>query len=245
MLTCCEKFRRQTPHNYIALMVFTVAESFLVGVVSSIYSYKIVILAVLITAAICISLTIFAFQTKIDFTVYNGLLFVLLMVLMLFGIIAMFWRDSIVQLIYASLGALLFSAVSVSKYFFSFITTMQQCISRVPNPLPSLTLVFPFHYFRFNFVCFNFCFLLPRFFAPQYLIVDTQMIVGGTHKNQISSEGKQSLQFDRPRTTIIVCPIFTHALASSWFIFHFRQFKFRIRVCQVTFSRVHTFTLIN
>ena len=131
MLTCCETFRRKTPHNYIALMVFTFAESFLVGVVSSIYNYKIVLLAVLITAVICIALTIFAFQTKIDFTIYNGLLFVLLIVLCLFGLIAMFWRDSVVQLIYASLGALLFSA---------------------------------------------------------YLVVDTQMIVGGTHKVQISSE---------------------------------------------------------
>ena len=114
MLTCCENFRRKTPHNYVALMVFTLAESFLVGVISSIYNYKIVLTAVLITAAICIALTIFAFQTKIDFTVYNGLLFVLLLILMLFGIIAMFWRDSIVQLIYASLGALLFSAVSTN-----------------------------------------------------------------------------------------------------------------------------------
>lgn len=240
MLTCCEKFRRQTPHNYIALMVFTVAESFLVGVVSSIYSYKIVILAVLITAAIVIALTIFAFQTKIDFTVYNGLLFVLLMVLMLFGIIAMFWRDSIVQLIYASLGALLFSAVSVLKYIFCFITTMHFTSSQ---PSTFTNIGFPPSFFRFNFVCFYFCFVLPRFFAPQYLVVDTQMIVGGTHKNQISSEGKQSLQFDRRKTTIIVCSIFTYALASSWFISQFRQF--RIRVCQVTFSRVHTLTLIN
>lgn len=131
MLTCCENFRRKTPHNYVALMVFTFAESFMVGVISSMYYYKIVLTAVLITAVICLALTIFAFQTKIDFTVYNGLLFVLLIVLMLFGLIASFWRDGIVHLIYACLGALLFSA---------------------------------------------------------YLVVDTQMIVGGTHKFQISSE---------------------------------------------------------
>lgn len=113
VLACCENVRRTTPHNYIALSIFTIAEGFLVGVVSSLYSYQIVITAVLITAVIVIGLTLFAFQTKIDFTVYNGILFVCLMVLMLFSIILMFWRSPIAHLIYACLGALLFSAVSI------------------------------------------------------------------------------------------------------------------------------------
>lgn len=139
MLTCCETFRRKTPHNYIALMVFTLAESFLVGTISSMYNYKIVLTAVLITAVIVIALTIFAFQTKIDFTVYNGLLFVLLIVLMLFGIIASFWRDSIVQLIYASLGALLFSAVSIC--LFSFIVVSPLHVS-CPSPFSITNITF-------------------------------------------------------------------------------------------------------
>lgn len=111
-LSCCESVRRTSPQNFIALFIFTLAESFLVGVISSMYYWKIVLTAVVITAVICFALTLFAFQTKIDFTVYNGLLFVLCLVLMLFGIITMFWKDSIVHLIYACFGALLFSAVS-------------------------------------------------------------------------------------------------------------------------------------
>ncbi|KAJ6225390.1 hypothetical protein RDWZM_003935 [Blomia tropicalis] len=131
MLSCCENIRRTTPHNYVALMVFTFAESFLVGIISSMYKGNVVLMAVLITAVICFALTLFAFQTKIDFTMYNGLLFVLVIVLMLFGFVAMFWRAPLVQLIYASLGALLFSA---------------------------------------------------------YLVVDTQMMIGGNHKFQMSEE---------------------------------------------------------
>lgn len=124
MLTCCETFRRKTPHNYIALMVFTFAESFLVGVISSMYQYHIVLTAVVITAVICIALTIFAFQTKIDFTIYNGLLFVLLIVLSLFGLILMFWRHSVAHLIYSCLGALLFSAVSYRLTFIFFLLSV-------------------------------------------------------------------------------------------------------------------------
>jgi len=131
VLACCGEMRRQTPHNYIALMVFTIAESFLLGIISSLYEYQIVLTAVAITAVVCLALTVFAFQTKIDFTVFNGLLFVGVIILMLFGFVLMFWRSPIAHLVYAGLGALLFSA---------------------------------------------------------YLVVDTQMLIGGTHAIQVSSE---------------------------------------------------------
>ena len=113
VLACCGELRRQTPHNYIALMIFTVAESFLLGIVSSLYEWQIVLTAVAITALVCLALTAFAFQTKIDFTVFNGILFIGIIILMLFGFVLMFWRSPIAHLIYSCLGALLFSAVSL------------------------------------------------------------------------------------------------------------------------------------
>jgi len=119
VLVCCGEMRRQTPHNYIALMIFTLAESFLLGIVSSLYEYKIVLMAIVITAVVCFALTAFAFQTKIDFTVFNGLLFVGLIILTLFGFILMFWRSSVAHLIYSALGALLFSAVSDHQLYCS------------------------------------------------------------------------------------------------------------------------------
>ena len=112
MLSCCGDFARKTPHNYICLFLFTIAEGFLVGVSASIYNWQIVLTAVAITAVIVIALTIFAFQTKIDFTVFSGILFVLMFVFMIFGIVAIFWRGPIVHLVYSCFGALLFSAVS-------------------------------------------------------------------------------------------------------------------------------------
>lgn len=67
-------------------------------------------MAVGLTAVICIALTLFAFQTKWDFTVMGGGLFVAVIVLMIVGIIAMFLpKNSVIHLIYAGCGAILFS----------------------------------------------------------------------------------------------------------------------------------------
>src|SRR5215208_4060603 len=102
VLACCGEMRRKTPHNYIALFLFTVAESFLLGMISAIHAKEIVLFAVFITVVVCLALTLFAFQTKIDFTVFNGVLFVALIVLMLFGFIVMFFPGKTVLIIYSS-----------------------------------------------------------------------------------------------------------------------------------------------
>lgn len=70
-------------------------------------------MAVGITAAVCLGLTLFAFQTKWDFTVMGGVLFVAVIILMLFGIVSIFIRGKTMTLIYASLGALIFSVYLV------------------------------------------------------------------------------------------------------------------------------------
>lgn len=63
-MACCESVRRTFPMNFIFLALFTLAESFLLGMISSSYAQFEVFLAVGITAAVCFGLTIFAFQTK-------------------------------------------------------------------------------------------------------------------------------------------------------------------------------------
>jgi FtsH-binding integral membrane protein len=83
------------------------------------------------TAVVCIGLTLFATQTKIDFTPYSGVMFVAVLILMVMGMVLMFFRIPWLQTVYAGAGALIFSI---------------------------------------------------------YLVIDTQMIVGGSHKNQFSPE---------------------------------------------------------
>lgn len=68
-----------------------------------------VLMAVGLTAALCLGLTLFAFQTKWDFTVMGGVLFVAVLLLMLIGIVSIFVRGKTMTMVYASLGALIFS----------------------------------------------------------------------------------------------------------------------------------------
>lgn len=108
-MACCEGVRRTPPTNFIFLGLFTLAQSFMLGTLTSTVPESTVILAVGATAIVCLALTIFALQTKFDFTVCNGVLFVAMILFMLFGIVTIFWRGPIIHLVYASLGALLFS----------------------------------------------------------------------------------------------------------------------------------------
>ncbi|XP_030766158.1 protein lifeguard 1-like isoform X3 [Sitophilus oryzae] len=108
-LACCGEVRRKAPVNYVMLFIFTIAEGFLLGVSASTYAPDAVLMAVGITAVVCLALTLFAFQTKYDFTMMGGILLVAVIILLVFGIVAIFVHSRIVNLVYASLGALIFS----------------------------------------------------------------------------------------------------------------------------------------
>ncbi|EDW01328.1 protein lifeguard 1 isoform X1 [Drosophila grimshawi] len=112
-MACCESVRRKTPLNFIFLFLFTLAESFLLGVIAGTYEADEVLMAVGITAAVSLGLTLFALQTKYDFTMCGGVLVACLVVFIIFGIIAIFIPGKIIGLVYASLGALLFSVYLV------------------------------------------------------------------------------------------------------------------------------------
>lgn len=131
VLSCFTEMRRRTPHNFIFLGVFTVCEGLLLGCVCATYQASEVLMAAAICTVVCLALTAFAFQTKYDFTALNGILFVCLVVLFILGLFAAIFPSKALSIVYASLGALLFSI---------------------------------------------------------YLVVDTQMMLGGTHKYALSPE---------------------------------------------------------
>lgn len=108
-MACCTNVRRKAPMNYIFLFLFTLAEGFVLATAASTYQVEEVLLAVGITAAVCLGLTLFAFQTKWDFTGLHSILFVAVLILLIFGIIAAIWHGKTMSLVYASLGALIFS----------------------------------------------------------------------------------------------------------------------------------------
>ncbi|XP_032075963.1 protein lifeguard 3-like [Thamnophis elegans] len=113
VLVCCEGPRRRFPWNLILLSVFTLAMGFMTGTIASMYSTKAVLIALIITAIVAIIVTIFCFQTKVDFTSCSGLFCVLGIVVMVTGIITAivlsFKYVPWLHMLYASIGAIAFT----------------------------------------------------------------------------------------------------------------------------------------
>ena len=65
--------RRKFPKNIIFLGVFTAAEGFMLGCFCARFDADAILYAIGITAGVTFGLTIFAFQTKIDFTACGGM----------------------------------------------------------------------------------------------------------------------------------------------------------------------------
>lgn len=132
VIACCENARRSSPTNIILLSAFTLCESLVVGFISSVYETKIVLMAIAVTAAIVIGLTMFAFQTKYDVTSWGGGLCIILIIFMIGSIIVgIFFRSEFSHFLMACAGAAIFSL---------------------------------------------------------YIVYDTQMMMGGSHKYSISPE---------------------------------------------------------
>jgi len=109
-MACCDSVRRKFPTNFIFLGVFTLCEGVMLGTVSTFYDVDAVLIAVGITAGVTFCLTIFAFQTKIDFTVCGGMLCAVLVIFIIAGIIMAFLPKTKWTMIgYGSVGALIFS----------------------------------------------------------------------------------------------------------------------------------------
>lgn len=102
--------RKSYPMNLFFLAGFTGLEAYSVSVIVSFFDSRIVLQAVLLTAGIFVGLTLFACQTKYDFTSWMPYLFGGLWALILFGFVAAFFpHTSTTELIYGGLAALIFS----------------------------------------------------------------------------------------------------------------------------------------
>lgn len=108
-ISCCGEFRRKHPWNLVALSILTLSMSYMTGMIASFYDTDTVVMAVGITVVVCFTVVIFSLQSKYDFTSCMGVLFVCVIVLFVFGILCIFIRNKILDIVYASLGALVFT----------------------------------------------------------------------------------------------------------------------------------------
>jgi len=105
--------KNKTPVNLILLFAFTFMSGFTLAPTLAFYIAAnmgyVIGEAFGLTAIAFFGLTIFAMNTKRDFTTMGKILFITLIVLIVAGIINIFWHQPLLQLIIASVGAILFS----------------------------------------------------------------------------------------------------------------------------------------
>lgn len=102
--------RKSYPMNLAFLGLFTAFEAYSIAVITSFYQSRIVLQALIFTFGIFVFLSLFACQTKYDFTSWMPYLFGALWILILFGFMAAFFpRSSGVELGYGIVAALIFS----------------------------------------------------------------------------------------------------------------------------------------
>lgn len=109
VINCCGSVRRRHPWNLVALSVLTLSMSYMAGMIASFHDTDAVVMAVGITAVVCFTVVIFSLQTKCDFTPCYGVLFVCTIVLIVFCLLCIFIPNKILHIVYAGLGALLFT----------------------------------------------------------------------------------------------------------------------------------------
>ena len=108
-LFCCYEGLRKFPFNYLYVLLFTMCMSYTIGYVGVIYNTQSLLLSGLSTAGIFSGLTIYAIQTKVDYTTYGNVAITLLIGLLLFGIFISFFQIAMLNIIYSVGGATIFS----------------------------------------------------------------------------------------------------------------------------------------
>ncbi|CAF2125684.1 unnamed protein product, partial [Rotaria magnacalcarata] len=112
-MVCLKNAGRKFPLNFILLGILILSMGYMVlfnmGMISAHYEFESILIAVGITAFVCLGVTLFSFQTKYDFTSCLGIFFIMSLALLAFGIVCIFTYSRLMYTIYAGLGAVTFS----------------------------------------------------------------------------------------------------------------------------------------
>merc|ERR1712039_648185 len=113
---CAPQMMRRFPTNYLILLLFTLSEAIVVGLIGVQYTQESVIIALGVTTLVVFGLTLFACNSKADFTGCAPYMVVFMVCISTFGFFM--WLGSFflsgaawtaMRLLYSCMGALLFS----------------------------------------------------------------------------------------------------------------------------------------
>jgi FtsH-binding integral membrane protein len=113
LLACSEAARRQHPANLLLLAAFTLAQGAAIGTASATYATNAPVLGLLITAAVCLALIVYASQTSVDFTAAGGMLYSAVVVLLVVSLAEQYLGFKTLHLLIGGCGALLCCAYIV------------------------------------------------------------------------------------------------------------------------------------
>lgn len=108
-LICCQKVARTVPVNYILLAIYTLSMTVLLTFTAATYTSESVFMAMALTCAMSITLTLYAVFTKTDFTTKGGILLVGVVVLFLGSIMMISGYSKVLDTIMCILGIIVFS----------------------------------------------------------------------------------------------------------------------------------------
>ena len=108
-LCCCPNALRKYPNNYLILIIFTLGMSYMVANISTKYSPTTLLYGFVITSVITIGLTLYAVNTRTDFTTSGGILVSILLGLIVMGILNIFFNNNFINTLISTIGAILFS----------------------------------------------------------------------------------------------------------------------------------------
>mmetsp|Transcript_11961 Transcript_11961/g.22396 ORF Transcript_11961/g.22396 Transcript_11961/m.22396 type:complete len:263 (-) Transcript_11961:33-821(-) len=113
-LACNPQLGRRFPHNYVLLLVYTIAYGIIVGFIAAMYTWQSVALAACITVGLFLVLSIYASMAETDFFGYMPYAIVFLAALIIFGNVVFIMSICGVQVellivVYDVLAAMLFS----------------------------------------------------------------------------------------------------------------------------------------
>ncbi|XP_041101375.1 protein lifeguard 1-like isoform X2 [Polyodon spathula] len=128
VMSCFEKARRKVPLNFIFLTLFTIVEGLMLGSITVFFTADAVMWAVGATAFVSFGLSAFAMQTKVDFTIAAGTIWAICLSLLALGILCAIIRSCWLQIVYASIGTLIFAVVSIyPSYIYIYKTPVTSC----------------------------------------------------------------------------------------------------------------------
>lgn len=109
MMICLYESFNKSPFKQIYLCLFTYCSSYILSSISIYYSTNSLLLAGVSTLLIVLGLSLYAYQTKYDFTTKGGILITALLSLIIFSIFSIFFEIPFYNVIYSSIGAFIFS----------------------------------------------------------------------------------------------------------------------------------------